>query len=509
MAFANFFDKIALGAAQILKGYDYDEFKTTLNKHCVGIAYDQESAKSFEGRVTLELSANLLARLYPSIAFVTLDGNSGKFVGQLEETARKINPEIDVHTSLKEVTDCIVVGSHSVDSNKLIAYVGSDNWRALLSSNSPVHSGLSSNPFGASAAACFGAANVFRNIFQKQLEDPRIDTNVDLSLLDYQKGDSAIDISSLDEIYLGEAFLVGIGAIGTSTIWTLSKLSNLSGTLHLVDPESIELSNLQRYVLAFQTDVEKTKVETAANTLIQRELKVIPHVKTWEEFVNERSDWNFPLVAVSVDSAQERCFVQASLPKWTVNAWTQEGDLGVSRHEFIGKNACLNCLYMPKDKSPNYDQQVASALNMSEALIEIRNLLYVNKPIGERFLSRIATALSIPVESIANFADLPLSSFYSEAVCGGIVLEWTKTNGTNVNVDAPMCFQSALAGIMLAAELIKHVLGLSLSDSMCTTRIDLLRPLTDYLNVPESKHPSGRCICQDSDYIEAYQTKYR
>lgn len=508
MALANFFDKIALGAAQILRGYNYNEFKAKLSKHCVGIAYDYDSIISYEGRVTLELTTNLLARLYPSIAFISIEKNTDEFDHRLTDIARTINPEIDINRSIDKVTDCIGIGSHPVESNKLIAYIGSNNWKALLSKSSPVGSGQSQNPFGAGAAACFGAANVFRNIFREQLADARTDVEIDLSMLDYQEGSSAGNNLSLEKINLGETFLVGIGAIGNSTVWAFSKLSSLSGKLHLIDPERIELSNLQRYVLAFQSDLNKIKVKTAEATLTQSALEVITHQQTWEEYVNERNDWNFPSVAVAVDSAQERCNIQASLPKWLTNAWTQEGDLGVSRHAFIDKSACLACLYIPTEKASNFDQMVASALNMPEALMEIRTFLYNNKPIGEQFLNRISTALEIPQESILRFSDLPLSNFYSEAVCGGVVLELTNAKGKHVNIEAPMGFQSALAGIMLAAELIKHASGFTLSDNVCTTRIDLLRPLAEFLNFPASKHSSGECICQDKDYIEAYRIKY-
>lgn len=508
MALANFFDKIALGAAKIIKDYDYDEFRKTLDEHCVGIAYDLASTKSFEGRVTLELSVSLLSRLYPSIALVCQDSKGQAFNDSLSKTARRINPEIDIHKSIEEATEYIVVGAHSFHTDKLISYLGSDDWKALLSTSAPVGSGKSLNPFGAAAAACFGAANVFRYIFHDQLVDPRLDADLDISMLNYKSGNSVANNLNLNEIDLGETFIVGLGAIGNSTVWALSRLIGLSGKIHLIDPEKIELSNLQRYTLAFQDEVNRLKVKIASEIFTQRDLRVIPHDQTWEEFVNSRNNWNMPLVAVSVDSAQGRSNVQASLPKFVINAWTQEGDLGVSRHSFIGKSACLACLYMPEGKLPNDDQLVAEAINMPEALMEIRALLYSNKPIGENFLSRVSTALDVPMASIAKFAELPLSTFYSEAVCGGTVLELMKTNGESVNVEVPMCFESAMAGIMLAAEIVKQVSGYVLPKNICITRFDLLRPLAEYRNLPMLKHASGECICQDEDYIEAYRLKY-
>ena len=71
-----------------------------------------------------------------------------------------------------------------------------------------------------------------------------------------------------------------------------------------------------------------------------------------------------------------------------------------------------------------------------------------------------------------------------------------------------MAFQSALAGIMLVAEVVAHAGGLKPAPQPATTKIDLLRPLGKYLNIPAQKHKSGFCICQDPDYISAYKKKY-
>ena len=71
----------------------------------------------------------------------------------------------------------------------------------------------------------------------------------------------------------------------------------------------------------------------------------------------------------------------------------------------------------------------------------------------------------------------------------------------------PMAFQSAMAGIMLAADLVKHAVG-ALHAPTTSTRINLLRPLGRYLHDPKARDASGRCICSDPDFIEAYHRKY-
>ena len=111
------------------------------------------------------------------------------------------------------------------------------------------------NPFGAGFAACLAAANLFRFLF---LPDGK-------SLLDEDVGFPP-DAASLPYLTAAESsdplVLVGVGAIGNSAAWALSR-TPLGGKIWLIDPESVELSNLQRYVLCARSDEGGVKVEIA------------------------------------------------------------------------------------------------------------------------------------------------------------------------------------------------------------------------------------------------------
>ena len=92
MALANFFDKTALGAAQLLQGIDYESFKSIIEAHHVGIFFDGAAASSPEGRHTVDLAIDVLARLYPKLA-VLYDGDSAwAFAEELAESAAGSTP---------------------------------------------------------------------------------------------------------------------------------------------------------------------------------------------------------------------------------------------------------------------------------------------------------------------------------------------------------------------------------------------------------------------------------
>jgi hypothetical protein len=73
-------------------------------------------------------------------------------------------------------------------------------------------------------------------------------------------------------------------------------------------------------------------------------------------------------------------------------------------------------------------------------------------------------------------------------------------------VEVPMAFQSAMAGVMLGAELIKQVSGYKSGE--VTTTLNLMRRLGEYLSERQEKAAHGNCICQDPDYVVAYRAKY-
>lgn len=505
MALANFMDRASSAASRVLTNFKVSAFEERLGAQVIGVAFDSAAVKSREGVLSLDLIIRLLTRLYPTIALRPLDPKAKDHVPALEHLAKSINPEIEFAKPRKAVTATVVVGSSLPRAKCPTFFIGSDGWRAKLSSRGPVGSGESRNPFGAGAASCFAAANVFRVVFGEQLEQGGLDDLVDLSMLTYAQGTPETS-HDLDGVDIGDTHLVGLGAIGNGAVWALSRAAGLKGSLRLVDHEEIDLSNLQRYVLASQCHVGSLKVDLAHAALADTALKVSTHRAKWDAYVNDRDNWSFERVAVALDNAPDRIAVQGALPKWIVNAWTQELDIGVSRHGFNDGRACLACLYLPHGKIKDEHEKMAEELRMPEAQQEIRNLLQTNPSLDAGFIERVAKAFGITSESLQEFVGHSIRSFHQRAICGGVVMRLTD-GAEPVRAVVPMSFQSALAGIMLAADLVKHASGF-LNMPTTSTRINLLRPLAAHLHDPMAKDTSGRCMCADQDFLAAYRRKY-
>lgn len=506
MALANFFDKSALAASYVLSNYDRSHFERRLGESNIEIVYDYAAINSNEGMATLEMLIKLLARMYPKLIITELGLDIDAYRSmQMVQMAQSINPHINISNDKPTVSVCI--GETVIKRDVPVFYLGSNNWTINFSDTKPVGSGLSENPFAAGAAACYGAANIFRHVFKDQLKNAQNDTDFSLSLLDYELKEYSVneDASSIKgkQICLKETAIIGLGAIGNGAIWALSRIALLEGTVYLVDPEEVELSNLQRYVLTHQGDIGKHKTDLARGQLANSRLTLVPHRGDWANFLNNRGNWKVDTALVAVDSAEHRINIQASLPKHIINAWTQSDDLGISRHFDFENDACLGCLYPPVAEIKSESLLISESFGLPQEEVIIRQMLYNNDLIDENWINKIAEAKSMPLEALIPYVNAPIRDFYSKVVCGGIML-----GEANKQAETPMTFQSALAGILLAAELIIKNENLRSTPLDNVTKLDLLNPVKVYLNEMVLKPNRTRCICQDDDFKKRYQSKY-
>ncbi|NUR33871.1 MAG: E2 ligase fold family C protein [Gemmatimonadaceae bacterium] len=580
MGLAPFFDKTALAAAAVLQGFNRERFRVALEAQPIALAFDDAATQSTEGRITLTLAVNLAARLYPTLGLIARGPNAAAMRPKLEAIARAVNPNIALEATIPVTSGKIegeavvlIVGdsvarTFGVASTITTVYIGSYGWEARVSTAHPVGSGMTILPFGAAAAACLGAANVFRHVFRAQLPNAGLDHALSVSTLSFAtRLDDAANSAHLDDDVLvdldgtdlGEAVLVGAGAVGQGALWTLARVPGLRGTLHVVDGEAVDPSNPQRYVLAASADVGASKAAlagelmqslpepvsldgslashplTAAGPLLRSvpsaersALTIVPHVARWGQFLAARpTPWRLPRVLVALDSAGDRIAVQGALPRWIANAWTQPGDLGLSWHPQFGRTACLACLYLPSSASvANEDMLVAEAVGLRAQHMLVRHLLATGAPVDDAVIAQIAAGLGIPVEPLLPFCGRPLRAFYTEAVCGGVVLRLQSEqpqsdahqqgDGDTPSVGqprdraamVPMAFQSVLAGVLLAAAAVAETMEIPARAEGQKAVLDLLRPIAARLLVPVARHGSGKCLCHDSDYRAASDTQW-
>lgn len=499
MSLAEYYDRSAVAASQVVAGFNAEAFHDAVSDTVVGIALDDNAATSPEGQAALDLSVRLMARLYPALAIRAEGSRAVGFASELGDLARSINPKIDL---VEHAETGIVVGAVTQPWAHAV-YAGSDGWVGRVSMAEPIPIGRTLLPFGGGVAACLAASAIFRALLDHSASRPGT-----AQLCSWTGPiDSQLPASQADGRHrLPErTVLVGAGAIGQAASWAIAR-SPLAGVLHVVDGELLDLGNMQRYVLTGRTDLDQPKAALAANHInheqarLGGQLRAVPHPVDWVGALLEAGPtWDCALAAV--DSAAARRAVQAALPRWVANAWTQPGDLGVSEHDFI-TGACLACLYLPTGTTRNEDQLVADALGIPEHRADVRMLLYTGDPPADELLALIAARLGVDPDVLTAFRQRSIRELYVEGICGGAVLPLGSIEAT-ANVHVPLAHQSALAGVLLAARLARQAAGISLGRSE-VTRFDVRRDPIQDATLPVRKGSQPICICQDADYTSAY-----
>ncbi len=504
MARADYFDRAVQAAFHILNDFDQKVFLEKVDAHRVALAFDS-TALTWEGMFSMDMSIRLMARFYPSIAIVPLDNKSRWAATRLKNLAREINPKITIASNFSSVTDVVVVGRTAPDTGDAFKYyIGSDGWISKFSRSNPVGTGTSDNGLGAGVAACLCAANIFRRIFS----EPKLDDDLAFSVLDLDIAADQPRNPVLGTVDIGDTYLVGAGAIGNGFLWGMFAYSGLTGNLTVIDHESVELFNIQRYALTKRESEGAAKVDVAEDFLRERAaLQVKKFPGKWENFLSGRgTDWSFERVVSALDSAKDRIELQASLPKWIVNGWTGDTDVGVSHHDFMN-DACLACLYMPDRVVKNEDQMILEALGLPPNFLQdVRTRLELGTPLDMGYLSIIANAKNIDQALLLPFEGKPLRELYTKAVCSGAVMEMA-TGHKTARAEVPMPFQSALAGILQAVILIAHAAGEATVSGV--TSIDLMKKFCGAQPGTSSNHAKRSiCFCNDADYQQAYSEKY-
>ncbi|MGA2408251.1 MAG: E2 ligase fold family C protein [Bacteroidales bacterium] len=518
MAIAKYFSKDLLAINQLLKGTDKN-LEDFLLKIKVGVAFDTNATKTKEGNKALDISVRLLSRLYPVISIIDLSNQNIFKVKELKKLAESINSNIEFTSKMNDLNVLIIAGytEQKIVCNGSIFYFGSDNWNAKFSSTTPQSFNNSINPFGCGISACIVVSNVFRLVFKVFIPENELDNSFIFSTLNYSITDTHYN-PILRSVTLKDNVLVGLGAIGNGTIWALSNLPNIKGTLDMVDSEEVSLSNLQRYIMFSENDISQNKVDVAAKHFKKNILKAIPYNTIWAGYLSKRKIWNIKTVAVAIDNKKDRIGIQSSLPKKIFNSYTESNLLGIARHLDFLNSACLACGYIPSQKERNYINEVADNCNipnLSNAVKDYINLdLNVDTIISPQntssLLDFIAQANNIERSKLVQFHGKKVNQFYSEFICGGISLSLSDKQNKVTNVDAPLAFQSAMAGILLAAELVIDESNLRKTVIKQQSHIYPLNPLgiNNPFNHQLLKDNSGRCLCSDLDFKNQYLIKW-
>ena len=463
-----------------------------------------DAAKRRGNTAAFLLAANLLSRTFDNVHVVFPDGITtdwhpwrlNAIDAVIEELGRTVDKELRCEPPRRSDVVLSIGQDPSVPDGRKIVVHGS-HWRASLDCDLP---GSGEGVIGPLYSACMGAAQVLLHVLHKTGANYRPMPPFRFSVLDLRM--DGVEENGPGTLWIPEAHLVGVGAVGSALVYTLAHFDEIGGALHLIDNDQVDNSNLNRYALMRHQDVGRWKVDIASDALSGRDIRTYPYRGAYSEYVDEQGG-EVDLLLSPVDSEEGRRSIARTLPKRVLNAATGGTTITLSAHGFGDGKSCLHCLYPPDLNRPSHEQMMADDLGI--ALEIVQDLLRTNASVGADLVATIEKNHRVAPGTWSGHVHQPINSFYVRAVCGDANLRLP-----TANVVAPLSFISASAGVLLAAELLKagndQLSRWALNNYFRSDTLHPPRP--EFLRV-RSQDKTGRCICVDPDYLETYKEKYR
>lgn len=348
-------------------------------RYRVRLCASKEVAATVGGQHSLWILSNLLARQFgviseleidvprvPLLLGVALFGAMSELPETLLNTAKVVaGAALSVELSSgasEEATVEVVVGKASVQGHATyrVGLVG-DGWNLFVGNPERMPSviPLSGGSLGPYFAACIAAGEVFKRLCGLREGRGSFTESLFMSLWNFQAAET------WDELPLGQwpvplillpFYLAGLGAVGQAVIATLAASSDIQGYITGVDADVIDDTNLNRYPLATQNDIDRRKSELF-DSLLGQGIKGYGYFGRWEDYIAnpsqhhlQREDlrelerqYRYELVLSCVDKNPGRHAIQSCLPEYILGASTLGLGLAVALYDMHSPHECLKC----------------------------------------------------------------------------------------------------------------------------------------------------------------------
>ena len=440
----------------------------------IGIKISDEFAKTRQGQILLWTICNLTCRLKGLIneAIIIIpknieysqpnyipynNSNSNKLQEVLLENIDKTKREIKVIFEKGDFNDnldaILLIGSDCSTKAQcsFIKKVTAVKWFALIGDKEKfkeISIENDKNPFGALTAGCLGVGELFKYLGKMEDDSGTYLTNFCLSSYDFScyNNKTNYDKEFLEKnnpnfpniINLNELVLVGSGAVGHAFVQSIYVIEKIRGKITIIDreiddfgkSEKIESTNLARYIIANNEDLEKSKkAELLAKRLDSKEgIHTEYSDESFQEWSNAHTEKTQHIISC-VDNNKVRHKIQEKLPKNLHGGSNQDLRVQVSRYNLLKNIQCLKCYNSNSEISDKVLLEKLAKMESSERRkqCEILGLEY------EKITEMISNPKcgTLEMNSLKKFVSL-----------------WQEK-------DFSVNFVSTLSGILLASEIIK------------------------------------------------------
>lgn len=448
-------------------GIDEHVARTKFSKSTVLITGQAERLLQADGRVMATTALNLIARFCPridvympqSIPLATELVSLGTTIDSSEAAEYRALHELDATTEYGAVLSIGTAPSLIQNATEIAA----SGWLAGVNSTGPAPAlpgGGWCGP-GALAAAALGASQVFIKLLDPPKEVAKLSPQLIFSTYDYSvladPTDVPVDAGPvLANVDLSSVLLGGCGAVGQAFIYSLLRLPIKAGRVWAVDDDRIDLTNLNRCLLAFQGHVEMPqppwKVDIVKEAAGGTALQIHADSRRISEALKNGDAYPFgypTLVVCGVDNNDARKELQHIWPDLFLEGSTGDAQVQVLRWEYGHNHGCSLC-YHGDDETTNepYHERMSVLSGLSPDRVG-ESLGNANAEVTE------ADVLSAPPDK-RSF----LEAKKGRTICSVLSEVERFTHSEETPEEPSVSFTSFLAGVILASEAVKHSLSL-------------------------------------------------
>jgi hypothetical protein len=271
---------------------------------------------------------------------------SGRLIDQLMELGLDLLPGIEFRCEIpfEEVDIVIAFGDSPIGiSARHSISLNSSQWAGFITPMSSAKSWMrSDNPFGALAAGGLAASEAFKVAMHKlmHLAPDQGNSKARFALSENARFQVAPEETSLTG-QLGQIDWISGGAVTQAALYCLTRIPDASFDGRVFEPDTAELSNLNRYPLFRRSQCGDHKGDLISASLPKAfPMTAIP--KRFDEIVASTVKLA-PTVIVGVDHIPSRWLVQVQCPSWLLIGATSHWCVMTSYHE--RELGCARCLH--------------------------------------------------------------------------------------------------------------------------------------------------------------------
>jgi molybdopterin/thiamine biosynthesis adenylyltransferase len=462
----------------------------------VTVALDADSARSPAAQHLSWMLLNLLARQAYEIRAIELVVPEGiapvkrlsplistntDLRAALQEGISRINPEVLEPKATVTSRVAVRVGPGPLGEADFALATTAYGWSGYVGQVPVDILGEDEHPLGAYVAASLCAGEIFKFIRGMRPEAGTFAQRIWLdaaSLRISSEAPSSPGPVLPTDLHLAAAVIAGVGAVGNGMLHTLYPLACLRGEWVLIDgdPDGIDETNLNRYVLFGLPHILAPKASTASRLFTGSQLITHPVDESWQAWYTKRSDEPLDLVISAVDKNEARHAIQDALPRLILGASTKDMRALVCHYDVLHGGPCLRCRN-PIGKATPDDVLITRLRSRSgaERAIEAQRVGVDVSALEAFLLDPQGRCGMISGETLQKFSD------------GDSQEEWA------------VGFVSLLAGVLLAAEYLKLSIDsaqTALDAQRNSFRFQFWHPESIEVNIIFSTPSEAGCFCQ-------------